>query len=333
MTPPLAHKALRRKIAAHQPAAPSASARDEAAVNAFGRALRRAAMPFDGLGLALGQMDIAVDQPLHAVIAALPSHGLVAALEDEQGRRGLVGLSAGLVDALIEVQTTGRVEATELPPRPVTRIDEALARDFIDLALAGFAQEGQPITGRDWPARMAYGSRIRDRGQINLLLPEGAHTLLQGEVGFQDVARRAQFVLALPRIAGATAGADAGSPKMPDAAWLAARERLLAELPLCFEVVLMRLIQPLAKVERLAVGDLIPFSAADLHHVALEDDQGRALYHGRLGQIGGKRALRLPSMPQTGAKTAGNDLITDPIPGPITDIPDTALSAARRATG
>lgn len=325
MAPPLAHTALRRKIAAHQPAAPSASELDEVTVHAFGRALRRAAMPFDGLGLDLGQMGVETRQALHAVIAALPAHGLVAALEDEQGRRGLVGLSAGLVDALVEVQTTGRVEATELPPRPVTRIDEALARDFIDLALASFAQEGGAITGRDWPARMVYGSRIRDRGQINLLLPEGEHTVLQGEIGFQDVARKAQFVLALPRVAAVGGGADGANPKPPDPAWLAARERLLAEMPLSFDVVLMRLIQPLAKVERLALGDLIPFAPADLGKVALEDTQGRAFLRGRLGQIGGKRALRLSGMADAVAEPAAQD--------PIPDLPDSALSAARRASG
>ena len=92
MTPSLAHTALRRKIAAHRPVAPSAPELDGATSHAFGRALRRAAMPFEGLGLVLGQVGVETQQPLHAVIAALPDQGLVAALEDEQGRRGLIGL-------------------------------------------------------------------------------------------------------------------------------------------------------------------------------------------------------------------------------------------------
>ena len=51
--------------------------------------MRRAAMPFEGLGLVLVQVGVETQQPLHAVIAALPNQGLVAALEDEQGRRAL----------------------------------------------------------------------------------------------------------------------------------------------------------------------------------------------------------------------------------------------------
>ena len=325
MTTSLPHTALRRKIAAHRPAAPLAPERDDASTHAFGRALRRAAIGFDGLGLTLGQVGVDCAQPLQAVIAALPAQGLVAALEDEQGRRGLIGLSPGLVDALIEVQTTGRVEAAELPPRPVTRIDEALTRDFIDLALAAFALEGQSITGRDWPARMTYGSRITARGQINLLLPDGDHTLLQAEIGFDAAPRRAHLVMALPRMPPAVAGDKAGNPVPPDPAWMAARARLLDELHLSLDVVLMRLHHPFAQVERLAVCDLIPFSRADLHAVALEDGQGRVLLHGRLGQIGGRRALRMPPMPDAAPISQPQDAVPD--------LRNTVQQSALRAAG
>ena len=325
MTTSLPHTALRRKIAAHRPAAPLAPERDDASTHAFGRALRRAAIGFDGLGLTLGQVGVDCAQPLQAVIAALPAQCLVAALEDEQGRRGLIGLSPGLVDALIEVQTTGRVEAAELPPRPVTRIDEALTRDFIDLALAAFALEGQSITGRDWPARMTYGSRITARGQINLLLPDGDHTLLQAEIGFDAAPRRAHLVMALPRVPPAVGGDKAGNPVPPDPAWMAARARLLDELHLSLDVVLMRLHHPLAQVERLAVGDLIPFSRADLHAVALEDGQGRVLLHGRLGQIGGRRALRMPPMPDAAPISQPQDAVPD--------LRNTVQQSALRAAG
>jgi len=324
----LVHQALRRKIALHLRPGPSAPDLTGAAGRSFGRALRRAAVPFEGLGLVLGPVTVEPAQTLEAAIAALPNQGLAAALEDGGGRRGLMGLSPGLVDALVEVQTTGRVEPTELPPRAVTRIDEALARDFIDLALAAFAQEGQGIEGRDWPERMGYGSRIRDRGQVNLLLPDGAYTLLSAELGFDGVERRARLVMALPQDAAATSGAGLARAKPADPAWLAARAQILAELRLPFEVVLLRLTRPLAEVQRMAVGDLLPFSTADLHEVALEDGEGRALLHGRLGQIGGRRALRLPGAPPKAA----------PAPAPVVEggLPTPALApvgAPRIATG
>lgn len=325
MSAPLEHRALRRKIATHARAAPPSPDLTAAASRVFGRALRRAAGPFEGLGLMLGPVTINSGQTLDGAISALPDQGLAAALEDAGGRRGLIGLSPGLVDALIEVQTTGRVEAAELPLRPVTRIDEALARDFIDLALAAFAQEGQGMEGRDWPERMGYGSRIRDRGQINLLLPDGAYTILSADLGFEGVDRRARLVMVLPQDA-ADAGRAGGARAKPiDPQWLAARTRILAEIRMPFEVVLLRLTRPLAEVQRMEVGDLLPFSSADLHEVALEDAQGRTLLHGRLGQIGGRRALRLPSA----APKPAPPLAT----APLTDAGPTELPGARIAAG
>jgi flagellar motor switch protein FliM len=293
MSTPLEHLALRRKIAAHARATATPPDVSAAAGVAFGRALRRAGAAFDGLGLMLGPVTVDPAQTLDGATAALPAQGLIAALEDGAGRRGLIGLSSGLVDALIEVQTTGRLDAAELPPRPITRIDEALTRDFVDLALAAFAQEGQGLDGRNWPDRMGYGSRIRDRGQINLLLPDGPYTCLQAEVGFDGVDRRARMIIALPRAVVNSATQQAGPMKPADPAWLAARARILAELRIPLDVVLLRLTRPLAEVQRLAVGDLLFFSDADLQQVALENDLGRPILHGRLGQVGGWRALRL----------------------------------------
>ncbi len=190
---------LRRKIAAH--ARPPAARPDAApqAIRALGRALRHASTPFEGLGLMPGAITVTAGCDLDALVAGLPDHGLISALEAEGGARGLLAVGPGLIDALVEVQTTGRIEAADLPPRPVTRIDEALVRDFIDLALAALGREAAGIAGRDWPARMAYGSRIRDRGQINLLMPEGAYTLMSADLGFDGVERRSRVVLAVPQ--------------------------------------------------------------------------------------------------------------------------------------
>lgn len=331
MTAPVDPTVLRRKIAAHARVPDTRPDPRPMAGRGLGRALRHAATPFEGLGLMPGAVTVEVGQTLDAAIAALPDHGLVAALE-EGGDRGLLGLSPGLLDALVEVQTTGRVEATELPPRAVTRIDEALARDFIDLALAAFARETAGIEGGDWPARMGYGSRIRDRGQINLLLPEGAYAVLSADIGFDGVARRGRFTLALPgdpaRLRGG--GPDPACKADPD--WVAARLCMVEALRLPLEVVLMRVTRPLGAVERLAVGDLLPFDGAELQHAALETVDGRVLIHGKLGQSGGRRALRLPQRGPTPTQAAGGAAGPARVPaGPVADAPVAAATVV--ATG
>jgi len=293
MTTPAAPSVLRRKIAAHARAPDPRPDPGPQAGRGLGRALRHAATPFEGLGLMPGAITVALGSDLDGAIAALPDGGLVAVLE-EAGLRGLLSLSPGLIDALVEVQTTGRVEVEPLPPRPVTRIDEALARDFIDLALAAFARETAGVPGRDWPGRMSYGSRVRDRGQLTLLLPEGGYTVLSADLGFAGTERRARLVLALPRDPAQARDPAREPARAADADWIAARARMLDGVRLPLEAVLMRVTRPLAEVQGLAVGALLPFGMADLHKVAVETAQGKVLVQGRLGQLGGRRAVCLP---------------------------------------
>ncbi len=293
----LENPALRRKITAHLRAQPAPPDPTWGAGRAFGRALRRAGAAFDGLGLVLGPVQATTPQGLEPAMDAIPQQGLVVVLEDGAGQRGLIGLSSALVDALIEVQTTGRVEADLLAPRPITRIDEALARDFVDLVLAGFAQEAQALEGRDWPDRMGYGSRIADPGQINLLLPDADYCVLAADVSFDGVDRQARLVMAVPRGRSAVVPTAKAVGRPIDPAWQGARARMLANLRLPLDVVLLRQTRPLAEVQRLSIGDLLFFSKADLEQVAIETPDGRGIAHGKLGQVNGQRAVRLPAAP------------------------------------
>lgn len=322
MPSPVDPSVLRRKIAACRK--PPADRPDPGplAARGLGRALRHAAVPFTGLGLLPDPGTLGDPVDLDGALAALPDHGLLALLEDAAGLLGAIALGPGLVDALVEVQTTGRVETTEGPVRPVTRIDEALARDFVDLALAALGRELTGIPGRDWPARLSYANRIKDRGQVGLLLPEGRYRLLSADVGFEGVTRRALVRLVLP-LAPATAATDPGHlAPPPDPAWVAARTRILDTLELPLEAVLLRLRRPLAEVQGLAPGDLLRFDATDLQAVTLETGGGRALAKGRLGRKGGRRAICLAASDEGAAPSA-------PLPEPPD--PRQAAPASRQA--
>lgn len=313
MTSPVDPNVLRRKIAAHR--RPPVALPDPApqAARAITRALRHAATPFEGLGLLPADPALGTVCDLDQALQALPDQGLLAVVEDGKGLRGLIALGAGLVDALVEVQTTGRVEPSEMTPRPVTRIDEALVRDFVDLTLAALGRETAGLAGRDWPARLSYASRIRDRGQVNLLLPDRDYRVLSAGLGFDGVARRARMALVLPVEAEPVPGAAPDAPRPVDQTWAAARSRMLDGLELPLEAVLLRLRRPLVEVQAMAVGDLLRFDPADLLTVTLEAAGERALAQGRLGQKGGRRALCLAGR---GAAPPQAEPAPDPAPTP-----------------
>ena len=284
---------LARIAAAHRRQAAAARDRSALLAPAWGRALRHAAVPFKGLDMAPRQAEVAEHVDLASALDALPEHGLIAVLEDRDGARGLIALSHGTLDALVEVQTTGRVDTRELPPRPVTRIDEALCRDFIDLCLAAFSRETQSVEDRDWPQRMNFGSRIADRRQLGLLLPERVYHVMSAELALgEEGVRGGRATLILPRTRDPVPRATAATGVAPEA-WRVALEAAMAEARLGLDAILIRTTRTLREVEALGPGDLIGFEASDLASVCLETPEGKTVLRGRLGQIGGQRALRM----------------------------------------
>jgi flagellar motor switch protein FliM len=333
-TPTDLQNALPRILAAHRAQRPPAPDHAPGLGRAWGRALRHAATPFDGLNLHPGAVTVRLEEALEGVLGALPDHGIVAVLEDDAGRRGLIGLSHGAMDALIEVQTTGHVEASQLPPRRVTRIDEALSRDFLDLALAAFMRESGAIEGRDWPERMAYGSRIEDRDRLTLLLPERDYHILSAEVALgPDGGRAGKVVLILPAdpdIGRAAPGAGATGPAPLPPGWAEGLSAALADAPLPLEAVLMRLVRPLGEVEALRDGDVLQFDRADLSAVTLETPEGAVILRGALGQLGGRRALRVTEA-TSGAQAVARPPAPPPPPearAPTPDLPDLPEASA-----
>lgn len=297
MSDPDKSPVLARIVAAHRGAGASQASLVPGLQTGLTRAIRRAGQPFAGLTPQVAEVTATCDADLGAAIAALPEHGLLAAIEDDEGRRGLVALDHPLVDSLIEVQATGHVEETDLPPRVVTRIDEALCRDFLDLMFGAFAQETAAQAGRDWPDRMSYGSRIPDRSQLNLLLPDRGYHLLKVSVTAGG-RKTGDVVMLLPTDPALAKRRAAPKAKAAPVDWSARMLDVLGGAPMVLDAVLMRVTMPLGQVEALVEGELVPFEPSDLAAVTLEDDTGHIFARGALGQVSGRRAVRLGGGPK-----------------------------------
>ncbi|OAN84300.1 hypothetical protein A8B78_07485 [Jannaschia sp. EhC01] len=293
MSDPDTRPVLARIVAAHLGVGTDGAKLEPGLQTGFTRAIRRAAMPFATLSPQVAEVTVMGEARLKDALEALPEHGLTAAMEDEDGRRGLIALDHPLVDALIEVQATGHVEDSDQPPRKVTRIDEALCRDFIDLMLGSFAQETADLEGRDWPDRMRYGSNIADRAQLNLLMPDRGYRLLRTSVTLGG-RKTGAVVLLLPCDPALGRRRALAAPRAEAPVdWSAQMLSALGAAPMTLDAVLMRVTLPLGEVEALGEGDLVPFDHSDLSAVTLEDETAHVFARGALGQLSGKRAVRL----------------------------------------
>lgn len=300
--------------------------RQEGRVNrGLQRALISAGEAFVTLRPECGDITFQWGSDLGDLAGVLPQDGLVSLLVaqsdiDQEGQetpRGVIALSAGLIDALVEVQTTGRVDRATGPSRLVTRVDVVLARDFIDLVLAGLAREFGDFDLRDWPLRLALGEMVEERRRVPLILEERRYHLWKIPLDLGGGLRQGVLVLALPVIARAEAVAQAPNKRpIPTpterAAWRASWARALGAAPVTLEAVLLRRSLPVFEVDALELGQMLTFAPAALEEIRLEDRLGRAVMKGRLGQKSGARALRLSG----GKPAAPKDPAPLPAPAP-----------------
>ncbi|MEM6948026.1 MAG: FliM/FliN family flagellar motor switch protein [Pseudomonadota bacterium] len=291
---PIAQKPILARKADHvrasRPVAPTPRAvQASGAIVAVERAAKRAALPYPALELEPRDAKVTWGQSLEEVVEVLPEGGLLAVLENSDRQRGLIHLHQGLLDALIEVQTTGMVDTVAGPNRPATAIDCALSMDYINAVTQALVVELDRHCAPNLVAEMNFGTLIEDRKHLPLLLPQSGFHLFTAATDIAEARRTGSVVLAVP---GPHGDAD-DMPLAQDPEWTRAWHATIAQAVLPFSAILVRKQISLQRVMRLEPGDTIPFESESLSQTVLEDDLHRTVMKGHLGQVGGKRALRL----------------------------------------
>ncbi len=323
MPDPGFNAALRRKIQRSDAPPRGKVLRPEGVGLALSRALRKAATPFDGLLLDPKAADPVWDLDLKEGLAALPAHRMTVVLEDGRGARGLCVLENTVVDALVEVQTTGKVDQPNGLIRPATQIDAVLTRDFIGLFLTAFEGELASAVGVNWPRGLTYGTHITDPKQLDLLLPNCPHHLFRVGLELGGGLKSGDIVVLVPATGPVLieeSGSDASNRSFGPA-WT----ETINAARVCLEGIVLRRKVTLAELEAMAVGDILKLDRSDLAGLPFLDVNGHEVLRARLGKQGSKRAIalnasaRLAAVP---AETADN-------PGPVetgTDGPGVALA-------
>ncbi len=238
----------------------------------------------EGLGLDLRATEILEEKvQLHEALGAVEEGRLLIALAAPGLPEGVAIVDAGLLTALIEVQTTGRVSSVKVEPRGATDTDHALTGHVLDRWLHEISEvSGNPTfrTGRRFP----------DLRAVLLSIDDGQATRISVHLDLGQGRRTGSLTLLHPRSDGARSGPDT--------------ERLRARLmPLGTEVegVLCRVRLPLSQLSDLAVGDVVPLVGASVRQMTLEAPRGTVIVAGHLGQSGGFRAVRLRARAEAGA--------------------------------
>ena len=252
------------------------------------RAMARAADK--SVGLLASVLGIADDEAdVETLIEDGPKGWVVLGLREggQAGLTGLMLLDPDLRSALVEVQTMGSLLPKAETPRPVTRVDAVMTVPFASQFLSELNEAGFQ-TGGIGLDRYEIGP-IEDLRTAGLVMVQGMYRTWRVTVQIGGGELQGELLIAvLPSDAAAST-----EDTVRDDHWSTAFRGAVAEAPVDLDAVLGSLRMPIAKVEAFEVGQVIALPGTTVGSVTLRGAGGEVAASARLGQIAGKRAVRI----------------------------------------
>lgn len=251
------------------------------------RALGRAADK--AVGLSSSVLGIAEeDLDAETVIETGPTDWVVLGLRDgsQAGLTGLFLVDLPLRSALVDMQTMGNLLPPSDTQRAVTRTDAVMVMPFADqllkeLADVGFAQDGLDLAGYDI-------GHIGDMRTAGLVMVQGQYRCWRITVQLGGGDHQGEIMIALrPRVA----VSETAKPQGAD--WSAQLRDALSDAPAELVAVLTRMKMPINQIEDFKVGQILHLAGTTVGSVTLRGPSGEAVATARLGQVAGKRAVRV----------------------------------------
>lgn len=276
---------LQRKMEAGRDA-PTSNGRSAAA--ALRIALARAADDLFDLAISvigLNQGRVALDElGIH-----LQDDRLLVLLDGPDGQLGIATFDRSFLVALIQQQTMGRLTGTQPDDRPFTSTDASLTAPLIDAMVERAAVLADKPLDVKCLSGFRFGARAEDARSVKLAIDADQFRVFNLTVEFDIGPQQGALCLLLPEPAEMfTPSADGGAankgPNMAEAAELARAD---------FSAVICTMKVALADLSAMKPGDVLPLKQDNLDRTDLVSISGQRVAAGRLGQIGGMRALRL----------------------------------------
>jgi flagellar motor switch protein FliM len=284
--------ALRRMLHSPPPAPASAPLPSRLFRQAAIRAADRgAALPLVVLGVELGESS------LDDLVTGLDPGHLLVMIGGRAGAEGVVVLDPEIVAALIEMQTVGRLLPQPALHRDPTTADLAMAEPFAHHLLSELRTDTEDAALAETLAGMGVLGRFANRHAVALALPDGRYRMVRLSLDIGLPERQAGLLLALPL---RSPTVSVAATPVTDPAWSAALRRVVLDSPCRLDAILHRLTMTLGAVEAFTVGQVLPLPGVTVASVRLESPGGALVGPGKLGQMGGMRAVRLvtPRPPQ-----------------------------------
>lgn len=200
---------------------------------------------------------------------------------------GLAILDVELASALLEQQALGRVNTRPAEPREMTNTDSAMVADPLDRVLATHEALVAQVDSGAVAGGYRFATRIEELREIALSLGDDTHDRATLTVRFTGTERSGTLAIILPRPAAVTT--EDGD--MVDWGSRLESRVLGSEVQLNAHLADLRL--SVQEVTQFVAGQVLVLPRKTLGEVRLRDPKGTIIAHGKLGQAGGRKAVRL----------------------------------------
>ncbi len=277
------------------------------------------------LGLQVGIQSVSfgiLDQP--GVVAALGDCDLICSMSRANSDPGLIVVDPSLLSGLIEAQTLGKVTGSPPKKRSPTRTDATVVSDVLDrwMTDASAAVSEQGLAHELLTDGYIRSDGLLDLRAVDLILDPGQYRSLVVKMALGGEGKVGTLSFFAPK--SAVSGGDEPSGTLGRQLWAH-----LLDAPVELMAVLTRASRGLDEIMALKSGDVFPVPTEQLQSVELTTNDGSLIATGRLGQVGGKRAVR-PLMKINALKVlTGSDAQT--IEKPLEPMTDGGIATLRQS--
>lgn len=236
-------------------------------------------------------------QSLDEMLSGLPDNLMLVALQRQSQPVGLLCLDMQMRAAIVELQTIGQVSKFPPDARPATSTDKQMSEQLMTALLHDLTESVTGTEFEGWLDGLSHHEMVPHVRAAALMLEDQEYRILRMSIDLGIEGRAGDIILALPLQAEAPAPEEPVPDKIP---WDPAFRQVLANAPSVFDVELHRFEIPLMQAENLQVGQVLPLPGCTVSSARLVSLDGRVELSAKLGQIGGKRAVRIEQAPVAG---------------------------------
>lgn len=227
--------------------------------------------------------------PASQVAAEILADRLILRLLRGEETVGICALDPVLVFGLLDVRTKGEIGTGLTENRPFTLTDCLLVAPFVRGLVAQIAAFEGDFALSSAALGLVTGGAIQAGQAAALALGEGQLHHMDISVSLPLVGREGQIVIAIKDIAREVRADDVARK----AQWNAALAQNVLSSPAHLRAILTRLRLPLAQMQALRSGDVLPLVGVRTTGIRMETPDGVLVVQARLGQSGGLRAVRV----------------------------------------